>query len=201
VYTISPIYFSFQHKTRQLDLFKSRSLSGFLIYLGGPVHWVSKQQAITACSSAEAEIYAADECTKYLLQTHQIVDGLDLTLSIMPLPTTIFNDNSDCINWSKNLTTKGLCHIQICENAVQESTQNRFIIVKHCPGKTNLSNMFTKEDKNTPHFIEIRNLVMSDRKACTTPFVHRQTVFDLKQGGGCRVGIPTLASPPKNISQ
>jgi dUTPase/transposase InsO family protein len=151
------------NEQRTLDLFKSRSLSGFLIYFGGPVHWVSKRQSITARSSAEAEIYATDECTKCLLHLHQIVDGLDLTTEIMSLPTTIYNDNSACVSWSRNLTTKGLRHIQMRENAVRESFQNGFIIVKHISGKINLSDMFTKEDKDTPHFLEIRNVVMSDR--------------------------------------
>jgi hypothetical protein len=151
------------NETRTIDLFKSRSLSGFLIYFGGPVHWVSKHQTITARSSAEAEIYATDECTKCLLHLHQIVDGLHLTDEIMSLPTTIYNDNSACVTWSRNMTTKGLRHIQMRENAVRESFQNGFIIVKHISGKINLSDMFTKEDKDTSHFLEIRDIVMTDR--------------------------------------
>ena len=47
-----------------LDLFKSRSNSGFLIWRSGPLHWSSKRQTLTARSSAEAEIYATDECVK-----------------------------------------------------------------------------------------------------------------------------------------
>jgi dUTPase len=151
------------NETRVLDLFKSRSLSGFLIYFGGPVHWISKRQTITARSSAEAEIYATDECTKCLLHLHQIVDGLNLTDDVMSLPTAIYNDNSACVTWSRNMTTKGLRHIQMRENAVRESFQNGFIIVKHISGKINLSDMFTKEDKDASHFLEIRDIVMSDR--------------------------------------
>lgn len=37
-----------ENDNRQLELFKTRSLSEFLIFLGGPVHWVSKRQTITA---------------------------------------------------------------------------------------------------------------------------------------------------------
>jgi Reverse transcriptase (RNA-dependent DNA polymerase). len=43
---------------QELNLFKSRSISGFLLWFGGPLHWVSKRQSITARSSTEAEIYA-----------------------------------------------------------------------------------------------------------------------------------------------
>jgi hypothetical protein len=31
---------------RRLDLFKSRSISGFLLWFGGPMHWISKRQTI-----------------------------------------------------------------------------------------------------------------------------------------------------------
>jgi hypothetical protein len=152
-----------QNETRELDLFKSRSLSGFLVYLNGPVHWVSKRQTITARSTAEAEIYATDECTKCLLHLKQIVEGLHLSEELMKGPTYIYNDNAACVQWTKNMTTKGLQHVQICENAVRESVQNNFIEVKHIAGKLNLSDMFTKEDKDASHFITIRDLVLADK--------------------------------------
>jgi deoxyuridine 5'-triphosphate nucleotidohydrolase len=151
------------NETQEVDLFKSRSLSGFLIYLNGPLHWVSKRQTITARSTAEAEIYATDECTKCLLHLYQIVDGLNLTEELMDGPTYIYNDNAACVQWSKNMTTKGLRHVQIRENAVRESVQNNFIEVKHIPGRLNLSDMFTKEDKDSSHFITIRDLVLADK--------------------------------------
>ena len=46
--------------TFDLPLFVSRSMSAFFIYILGQVHWLSKQQSVTASSSAEAEIYATD---------------------------------------------------------------------------------------------------------------------------------------------
>ena len=147
--------------TEQLELFKSRSLSGFLLWLQGPLHWVSKRQTMTARSSAEAEIYATDECVKCLLHLSFLVDGLDLQNELLPPPTTIYNDNMACIQWSSNMTTKGLRHIQIRENAVRESVSNGFAKIKHIEGKINLSDMFTKEDKDVGHFLEIRNTVMS----------------------------------------
>ena len=42
---------------QQIDIFKSRSLSGYLIWFGGPVHWTSKRQSITARSTTEATLY------------------------------------------------------------------------------------------------------------------------------------------------
>ncbi len=49
------------------------------------------------------------------------------------------------------------------ENAIRENVLNGFIEVKHIEGKLNLADMFTKEDKDTEHFINIRDFIMSDR--------------------------------------
>ena len=152
------------NESRTTPLFTNRSLSGFLIYFSGPLHWVSNCQTITARSSAESEIYVTDECTKCLLQLHHIVEGLGLTNELMKPPTIIYNDNAACVAWSRNSTTKGLRHIQIRENAVRESVQSNFIKVEHIPGKLNLSDMFTKEDKDTLHFLTIRDVVLTDRE-------------------------------------
>lgn len=54
--------------TSELPLFASRSMSAYYIDLLGPLHWLSKRQSVTAGSSAEAEIYATDECVKFLLE-------------------------------------------------------------------------------------------------------------------------------------
>ena len=59
---------------------------------------------------------------------------------------------------------KGLRHIQIRENSVRKSVQDNFIQVKHIKGKLNLSDMFTKEVKDTLHFLIIRDVVLTDRQ-------------------------------------
>lgn len=107
-------------KPPQLDLFKSRSISGFLLWTNGPLHWVSKWQSIAACSSAEAEMYTTDECIKSMMSIHQILEELNMRHNIMPAPTTVYNDNAACVAWSHTLTTKGLRHIQMRENGVRE---------------------------------------------------------------------------------
>ncbi len=145
---------------KPLDLFKTRSLSGFIIWNHGPVHWVSKRQTITARSTAEAEIYATDECTKFLLHLRHILEELQLDKSIMPGATTIYNDNAACVAWSHSLSTKGLRHIQIRENAVREGVQAGQIQVKHIEGKLNISDLFTKEDKDVQHYQLIVSHIM-----------------------------------------
>ena len=144
-----------------LDLFKSRSISGYVLWLYGPLHWQSKRQSITARSTAEAEIYATDESIKGLLHLDMLISGLGLKQELMPSPTPVYNDNAACIAWSHNMTTKGLRHIQIRENAVRESIHTGFAQIKHIAGAINIADLFTKEDKDDAHFISIRDILLS----------------------------------------
>jgi len=148
---------------QELPLFVSRSMSAFYIDLLGPVHWMSKRQKVTAASSAEAEIYATDECCKFLLDLAQILDFLDVRHIFMPSTTIIYKDNKACVQWSKKATTKGLRHIQMRENHVRENIASRFISVCHIDGRINIADIFTKEMKDASHFVELRNLIMCPR--------------------------------------
>jgi hypothetical protein len=122
---------------------------------------ISSRQNITARSSAEAEIYATNECTKQPIQLSYIIKSLPLNIPVMTLPSILlYNDNSAYICWSKATTTKGLWHVQIRENAIQESVLSDFITVKHIKGKVIVSDLFTKEDKDMEHFITIIALTL-----------------------------------------
>jgi hypothetical protein len=81
----------------------------------------------------------------------------------MPATSIIYNDNNACVNWSKKCTTKGLRHIQMRENRVRENVANHFVNIQHVSGKTNLADLFTKEMKDTGHFVELRDIMMSPR--------------------------------------
>jgi hypothetical protein len=91
---------------QDLPLFVSRSMSAYYIDLFDPLHWLSKRQTVTAGSSAEAEIYATDECVEFLLELEQLLDFLDVKSSFMPTTNVIYNDNKACVNWSKSCTPR-----------------------------------------------------------------------------------------------
>jgi hypothetical protein len=61
------------------------------------------------------------------------------------------------------LHTKGLRHIQMKENRVRENIQSQFIKICHVNGKINLADLFTKEMKDTGHFVELRDLMLRPR--------------------------------------
>jgi hypothetical protein len=147
----------------ELPLFASRSMSAFYVDLLGPLHWLSKQQTVTAGSSAEAEIYATNDCVKFLLELVQLIDFFELQDVFMPGTNVILNDNSACVNWSKRCTTKGLRHIQMKENHVHENVANNFVTIQHVGGKINLADLFTKEMKDVSHFVELRDLMLHPR--------------------------------------
>lgn len=148
---------------QDLPLFISRSMSAFFIDLFGPLHWMSKRQSVTANSLAEAEFYATNECVKFLLELVQIFEFLNIKELFMPGMNTIFNDNQACVNWSRSCTSKGLRHIQMKDNHVRENIASKFIAVKHVDGKINLADIFTKEMKDTGHFVELWDIMMCSR--------------------------------------
>ena len=137
----------------QLDLFKSRSIAGHIVWWGGPLDWLSKRQTFTARSSADAEVGSVDECTKTLQHIGNILKDLDVHDKIVKnQPFKIYNDNAAAVQWSHNMTTKGLRYIQIRENAVRENVQAKVVDVQHIGGKLNPSDIFTKEDRDINHF-------------------------------------------------
>ena len=128
-------------------------------WLGGPIHWSSKRQTFTARSSAEAEIGSVDECTKTIQYIRNILTDLGLFQLFTNGPIPIRNDNAAAVQWSHNMSTKGLRYIQIRENAVREQVQTGLITVEHIDGKANLADLFTKEDKDITHYQEIAEVL------------------------------------------
>ena len=93
----------------QLELFKLRSITGHIVWWGGPLDWLSKRQSFTARSSADAEVGSVDECTKTLQQIGNILKDLNIHDKIVKnQPLQIYNDNEATVQWSHNMTTKGL---------------------------------------------------------------------------------------------
>jgi len=146
----------------ELALPTSRSISGFITYLqGGPIAWTSKRQYITALSSAEAEIYATSEATKYLLSLSYALNDLDHAQTFINGPMIIWNDNRSCIDWCKGTTTKRLRHMQMRDNRVRECIATGLLDVGHVPGPKSLSDIFTKEMRDAPHFVELRDQMVT----------------------------------------
>jgi hypothetical protein len=165
-----------------LELFKYRSMSGFLICrTGGPLAWKSIRQQQTALSSCEAEIVATNECTMELQSIR--FRAQDLGMADAYERTTIYNDNQAAVDWAASCTNKGTKHLNLRENYVRELHQNGTTKVTHIPGIINASDLFTKELKDAAHFRRCRDSFMVskanfERCGHVMPS-HRQNTKDL----------------------
>ena len=150
----------------KLELFKLRSMSGFLICrTGGPLAWKSIRQKQTALSSCEVEIIATNECTTELQSLRHRAQDLNMQDAFER--TTVYNDNKAAVDWANSCTNKGTKHINLRENYVRELHQNGTMKVTHIPGVINASDLFTKELKDTAHF-----------RCCRDSFMVSKTNFD-----------------------
>ena len=142
-----------------LELFKYRSLSGYLICrTGGPIAWRSIRQEQTAQSSCEAEIIATNECVKDLLHVKHC--ATDLGMLDASDTTSVYNDNQACVNWSASCTTKGVKHLNLKENKIRETHADAIARILHIPGQINSSDIFTKEIKDVAHYRRLRDSFM-----------------------------------------
>ena len=51
-------------------------------------------------------------------------------------------------------------HIQIRENSTREYVHDRIVKIIHVAGKLNTFDIFTKDDKDATHFIQIFNTIV-----------------------------------------
>ena len=64
----------------------------------------------------EAEVHDTDECAKEILSIWNWCE--DLGMEDIAYDTPIFNENQGCVNWWKNVCTKGMCHINLNMSAL-----------------------------------------------------------------------------------
>lgn len=135
------------------DLFKSQSIPGYLIWLGG--------QPCSEFLNVNQSHPVVQLVQKYTLQMRVQYDShIYITNILTSLPINIYNDNKAAVKQSRNKITKGLRYIQMQENAIREQYQIGQISILHIVGNINPSDMFTKGRKSTEHFQETRDSVM-----------------------------------------
>jgi hypothetical protein len=148
----------------QLPLFKFRSMSGTIIMRsGGPIAWKANQQDCTSLSSCEAKIRATNMGSRLTVNTRNMISSLsDLGYPIHDTesPTPLYNYNDACIKWCHNMTTKGNHHIKNCKNSTWEWVPEGTISVTHVSGKCNVSDIFTKEMRDSTNFCRLRDAFM-----------------------------------------
>jgi hypothetical protein len=136
---------------RNVSINESKSICGHLIFMGGcPILWKTHKEGQISCSSCEAKVKATDEGVKNVQMFRHVLS--DIQLLDLSLPTRIYHDNRGCVDWSNSLSTKGMRHVDIRENAVREARLLGEVSIHHIPGASNPVDLFTKEFKSESTF-------------------------------------------------
>ena len=162
----------------EVELFKYRSVSGYLIMLmrcGGPITWKAVRQERTSRSTCETEIRATDKAVKEILSLRHRCDD-DMHLPGAVGPTCLYSDNQGTVDWSKGTSTKGMRHINLNDCAVRGSIQAKEVGICYIPGDVNPSNIFTKEMRDTTHFRTLHDSFMMSAEKFRT-FVTSSAVW------------------------
>ena len=120
------------------------SHSGTMIMLNGvPVVWHSKRQPKTSISSAQAEIYALSESSKYMLRYKYMSDDLVLGL---PGVCRVMTDNTQGVSFANSLCTSSRLGgvFDLREGWVKELRDEGKIKVDHIPAEFNCADALTK---------------------------------------------------------
>ena len=143
-----------------------RSISGwFVMNAGAPIAWGCARHKDTAQSSCQAEVHSINETTKLILEFRLLFRDLNLPLTH---PVAIKNDNQGAVQWSKGTTTKKMRWVDLRENLIRENIHNDIVTVSHIPGKLNLSDIFTKEFRDSTRFLTIRDSFMISSRDFST---------------------------------
>jgi hypothetical protein len=140
-------------------------MSGGIIFKNsGPLGWFSERQERTSLSSCEAEIRATCTTSKKVVDFRNLscsVSASGLPIADIASPTILYNENSACMKWTHNMTSKAARHIEHRKNSVREWVRDKTVDVCHVANRINPANIFTKEMRDSAHFWRLRNSFMS----------------------------------------
>lgn len=104
-----------------------------------PVQFIQK---VTALNSTEIEVYVTNEYTKYLTEIIRILQDTNLIEQFISTATSIYDDNTAYIIWSRNETLKNFRHLQMSGNMVKKSIQLDEYVIIYIKGGVNTDGMF-----------------------------------------------------------
>jgi hypothetical protein len=129
---------------------KRRSITGYIIMMGGgPVCWASKQQAIVALSSSEAEYISLGFTSRQVIWLRSLSEELGYP---QPGASPISCDNRAAVQTSQDPKSHSwMKHIDIRFHFVRKVVNLRLIDVSHIPGIHNISDLMTKGLERATH--------------------------------------------------
>lgn len=120
-----------------------KSVTGYIIEMGGaPICWSSKQQAVVALSSAEAEYVSLSFTARQVLWLRSLSYELGFE---QPGASPINCDNRAAVYASRDPTAHShLKHIDLRFKFIRGAVYLRQIDVSHIPGTLNIADLLTK---------------------------------------------------------
>jgi hypothetical protein len=127
-----------------------RSVTGYIIEMGGaPISWASKQQAVVAQSSCEAEYIALGFTARQVLWLRILAEELGFPQNG---PSFVACDNRGAIYSSQDPKSHSrLKHIDIRYHFIRSCVNERLIDVHHIPGTQNVADVCTKPLERPTH--------------------------------------------------
>ena len=139
------------------DLDTRRSRTGYAFYIGtGCVSWMSKKQATVALSTTEAEYQSLSAATAELIWIRSLLAELKRP---QIAPTTVFQDNTGCVQLSQN--SKGqsrVKHMDIRHHFLRDAVTNKVMNVEWLSTHEMVADIMTKP-LPAPTFLKLRDLL------------------------------------------
>ena len=154
-----------ENETRTVDMEELKSVQGFYITrMGGPVMWGVTREKRGSRSSCIAELKAIDEGIKGIQFLRKLMGQLGLP--DVKFPTPILNDNRGSLDWIESgcRPTKKLRHENLAELGIAEAKSHDEVTFHWMAGKTNPSDIFTKEDNDVKHYTYVRDQMLLPRE-------------------------------------
>ena len=112
------------------------------------------------------------------------LSGYDITDTLAPF------------QWSHNMTSKKIWHIELQENSIREWVQDKVLNVLHVKGWVNPADIFTKEMRDEAHFRRLHDSFM----CCLSLFV-QQSLLVIHHSHPTPQPVPHLVVPSVTSSQ
>jgi hypothetical protein len=142
-----------------------KSVSGYLVECGGgPIAWSSKQQAIVALSSCEAEYLACSHCARQIIWLRALFHKLGFPQDHASI---LYCDNQGTVACTHDPHSHSrMKHIDIRAHFIRDCVNRKIIDVHHIQGIYNPADLLTKPLEKVIHFKWLDSIRLSiDQKA------------------------------------
>jgi len=142
----SPIPICYYDSGHLQDRVDYKSFYGYVIvFMGAPIHWVSKKHQHVGESSAEDEYMALNHAGKMVVWLRNLFKEMGLG-ELVSKPTLMLGDNKQACRWSRTeMVTNGNRFIERQYHKVREFILAGDLETRYINTKLNVSDVFTKD--------------------------------------------------------